>query len=96
LRVVAAASREEAKSANHAKSAIDAYLRLQRQFFSQGAPLLFYSIPEVARDFLNVSRSTVYRLIEAGDLEVVHIRGCSRVPATSLTSFCSDLGLEEI
>lgn len=50
---------------------------------------MFYSIPEVASDYLKVSRSTVYRLIEAGELELVHIRTCARITAESLDSYCA-------
>lgn len=84
LRDVAADSiREEAKSAIHAIAC------LHRQSKFQGASKMFYSIPEVANDYLKVSRSTVYRLIEAGELELVHIRTCARITAESLASYCA-------
>lgn len=54
--------------------------------------MIYYSIPEVANDYLKVSRSTVYRLIETGDLELVHIRSCARITATSLKSYCARHG----
>ena len=55
--------------------------------------MLYYSIPEVAREHLNVSRSTVYRLVEAGELELIHIRSCARITAASLNRYCASRGM---
>jgi excisionase family DNA binding protein len=52
-------------------------------------PLLF-TVAEAAR-LLGVSRSTAYNLISAGELEVVHIGRCIRVPATAAASFVEAL-----
>lgn len=46
------------------------------------APLLL-TIPQAA-DLLAVSRSTVYRLIDDGRLETVHVRGIRRIRPAAL------------
>ena len=45
----------------------------------EGQRMLLNLSDEVARDYLRVSRSTVYRLIEQGELRSVKVRGCTRV-----------------
>gem|GEM_PF-4892910 len=62
--------------------------------FIIGVILNYLSIPEAARDYLKVSRSTVYRLIDGGDLQLVHVRGCSRIPAQSLYDFMEKIQKE--
>lgn len=87
LREVAADSfREEAQPA------IDAVACLPNQLLSQGISMIYYSIPEVAKNHLKVSRSTIYRLIESGDLKLVHFRSCARIPASSLDAYCARRG----
>jgi excisionase family DNA binding protein len=84
LREVAADSfREEAQPA------IDAVACLPNQLLSQGISMIYYSIQEVAKNHLKVSRSTIYRLIESGDLKLVHFRSCARIPASSLDAYCA-------
>jgi excisionase family DNA binding protein len=46
-----------------------------------------------AADALGLGRTTVYELIAAGDLEVVHIGRASRVPAASVVDFVGRLRL---
>jgi excisionase family DNA binding protein len=87
LREVAADSfREEAQPA------FDAVACLPNQLLSQGISMIYYSIPEVAKNHLKVSRSTIYRLIESGDLKLVHFRSCARIPASSLDAYCARRG----
>jgi excisionase family DNA binding protein len=87
LRDVAADSfREEAQPA------INAVACLHRQLKSQGKSMIYYSIPEVAKEHLKVSRSTIYRLIESGDLKLVHFRTCARITASSLDAYCARRG----
>lgn len=54
--------------------------------FSRKAAMLI-SIDEVAQNYLKVSRSTVYRLIEEGAIQMVHVRGCARIPLSSLERY---------
>ena len=90
LREVAADSiREEAQPANYA---IPAVACLPNQLLLQGISMNYYSIPEVAKNHLKVSRSTIYRLIESGDLKLVHFRGCARITAASLDAYCARRG----
>jgi excisionase family DNA binding protein len=90
LREVAADSfREEAKPAITAKPANNAVAFLQIQLLNQGISMMYYTIPEVANNHLKVSRSTIYRLIQAGELKLVHFRTCARVPADSLDAYCA-------
>ena len=51
-----------------------------------GGLVLLLSV-EAAGRALGVSRSTVYELIAAGDLEVVHIRRSVRVPVDAVHDF---------
>lgn len=44
---------------------------------------LAYRIPEAA-ETLGISRSKVYQLIDSGDLPVIHVGHCMRVPAEAL------------
>jgi excisionase family DNA binding protein len=50
------------------------------------------SISDVQR-LLNVSRSTVYRLIERGELGCVHIGRAVRIPAEGVEEFMQRIGL---
>jgi excisionase family DNA binding protein len=50
-----------------------------------GQPLLL-TIPEAAHR-LGVGRTTVYELTSAGELEVVHIGRCARIPTAALDAF---------
>lgn len=56
---------------------------------SEPAPLLF-TIPQAAT-LLGVGRSTAYELITTGQLEVVHIGRCARVPADAIEEFVQRL-----
>jgi len=47
---------------------------------------LLLTIPQAAHR-LGVGRTTVYELTNAGELEVVHIGRCARVPAAALDAF---------
>jgi excisionase family DNA binding protein len=44
-----------------------------------------------AAQVLNVGRSTLYELITAGSLEVVHIGRSTRVPTDAITKLIDDL-----
>ena len=50
-----------------------------------------FTINEVARDYLKVSRTTVYRLIAEASLETVEVRGCRRVTKDSLSKYVEGL-----
>lgn len=52
----------------------------------EGQVVLLYSIVQAARA-LGVGRSTVYELIGAGDLEVVHIGRSARIPVEAIHAF---------
>ena len=43
----------------------------------------YYRVDEVALYF-SVSASTIYRLIDVGDLKAIRLRGCLRVPVDEL------------
>jgi excisionase family DNA binding protein len=47
---------------------------------------------EQAGERLGVSRSTMYRLIAAGDIDVVHVRALTRVEPEELRSYVMRLG----
>jgi len=68
----------------HAKSAIPVNLFIER------AEMLI-SIPEAARDYLKVSRSTVYRLANQGAIQIVHVRGSARIPIRSIEAYLEGL-----
>jgi excisionase family DNA binding protein len=52
--------------------------------------------PTEAADLLGVSRSTVYELLNSGDIESVHIGRARRIPAASLHAFVNRLrGLDD-
>ena len=51
-----------------------------------GSERLLLTIPEAAAR-LGIGRSTVYELTAAGELEVVHIGRCARIPAAALDDF---------
>ena len=48
-----------------------------------------HTIEEIGK-ILNVSRSTVYRLIDRGQILVIDIGGCKRITETSLKKFVKD------
>ena len=48
---------------------------------------LLLTIDDAAR-VLSVSRRTLYRLIDAGDLDAIHIGSARRIPVTSVERFC--------
>jgi excisionase family DNA binding protein len=52
------------------------------------APMLL-TIPEAAR-VLSVGRTTMYALIDAGAIEVVHIGRCIRVPIEAIRLFVEE------
>ena len=68
----------------HAKSATPVNLFIER------AEMLI-SIPEAARDYLKVSRSTVYRLANQGAIQIVHVRGSARIPIRSIEAYLEGL-----
>ena len=47
---------------------------------------LLFTIPECSTS-LRVSRSTIYRLIESGDIETITIRGLKRIRPSALQRF---------
>lgn len=51
---------------------------------------LLLTVTETAR-LLGISRSTAYSLINAGQLEVVHIGRCARVPYAAAVEFVERL-----
>lgn len=44
------------------------------------------SLPQVA-ERLGVSRATAYRLVAAGEFDVVQVRGAKRIPDSSVEAF---------
>jgi excisionase family DNA binding protein len=54
-------------------------------------PMLL-TVSQVAQ-VLNLGRSTVYELIAAGKLEVVHVGRSARIPADSVKALCRHYGL---
>ena len=48
-----------------------------------------HTIEDIGK-ILNVSRSTVYRLIDRGQILVIDVGGCKRITETSLTKFVKD------
>ena len=48
-----------------------------------------HTITDIGK-ILNVSRSTVYRLIDRGDILVINVGGCKRITETSLRNFIKD------
>ena len=66
-----------------------------RKFLStRGLALKLLTINEVSSSVLNVSRSTVYRLIDQGKLHRIRIKGCVRITSKSLESYLADLTRE--
>ena len=51
---------------------------------------LLLTIPQAAQR-LGVGRTTVYELTNAGELEVVHIGRCARIPTASVDAFVERL-----
>ncbi|MCK9878557.1 helix-turn-helix domain-containing protein [Frankia sp. Ag45/Mut15] len=52
--------------------------------------------PTEAADLLGVSRSTVYELLNSGDIESVHIGRARRIPSAALLTFVNRLrGLDD-
>ena len=86
--IATALRRQEANTAN------TAVLYSLFSFIAQGATMKYLSINEVARDYLKVSRSTIYRLINQGEFQLVHVRGCARIPAQSLSVYMEHLEQE--
>jgi excisionase family DNA binding protein len=56
---------------------------------------LLLTIPQAAHR-LRVGRTTVYKLTSAGDLEVVHIGRCARIPAASVDAFVKRMRDESV
>ena len=48
-----------------------------------------HTIEEIGK-ILNISRSTVYRLIDRGDLLVINVVGCRRITDKALKKFVKD------
>ena len=48
---------------------------------------MFYTVTEVAKDHLKVSRATVYRLLSQGHLQGAKLRGCTRITSAELERF---------
>ena len=48
-------------------------------------PMLF-TIAEAGR-ILRLGRTSMYRLVAAGEVEVIHIGRCARIPAEALDAF---------
>ena len=62
--------------------------RWSEQCFSiRKEPNVFYTVREVAKDHLNVSRATIYRLLRQGELQGVKLRGCTRITSAELERF---------
>lgn len=57
---------------------------------SGGGVVLLLSVEEAARA-LGLGRSKTYELIAAGELEVVHIGRCARVPVDSVETYVERL-----
>jgi len=57
-------------------------------------PVLLLSVEEAGKA-LGVSRSTVYELINSGDLEVVHVRRSVRVPVDAIHDFVDRLRADQ-
>lgn len=51
-----------------------------------GEPVLLLSIQGAGRA-LGVGRSTIYQLVQQGDLEVVHIGRAARIPVDSVHDY---------
>lgn len=49
-------------------------------------PRRYLTVPEVAY-YLSVGKSTVYRLVETGELDAVHIGRLIRIPEPALRAF---------
>ena len=52
----------------------------------RGQQVLLLTMSEAAR-VLSIGRTTMYELVGAGDIEVVHIGRCARVPVAALQVF---------
>ncbi|HJV26862.1 MAG TPA: type IV toxin-antitoxin system AbiEi family antitoxin domain-containing protein [Aromatoleum sp.] len=62
--------------------------------YSQNPPLFHRINPTIER--LGISRTTLYRLVEAGELELIHLGPNSRgIPHDSLVKFCAARGIKE-
>lgn len=55
-----------------------------------GHPVVLVTVKEAGR-LLGVGRTTAYELIANGDLEVVHIGRCARVPVSSVLELVETL-----
>lgn len=58
-------------------------------------PRLLLTVVEAA-EVLGVGRSTMYELIRTGQVEVVHLGRCARVPAAALDEFVERLRLDPV
>ncbi|MBW3643221.1 MAG: helix-turn-helix domain-containing protein [Actinobacteria bacterium] len=54
------------------------------------SPRLLLTVVEAA-EVLGIGRSTMYELIRRGEVEVVHLGRCARVPTTALEEFVKRL-----
>ena len=52
--------------------------------------------PTEAARALGIGRSKLYELLQAGDLESIHIGACRRIPADALTALVTRLRGDEI
>lgn len=57
-------------------------------------PILFK--PTEAARALGIGRSKLYELLQAGELESVHIGACRRIPADSLNALVARLRSAEV
>lgn len=64
--------------------------RLLRSGKKGGGVVLLLSVAEAARA-LSLGRSKTYELIASGELEVVHIGRCSRVPVDAVEAYVERL-----
>lgn len=51
-------------------------------------------IEEVANNYFGVSKTKVYRMIEAGDLHRIHLDGCARITKKSVMDYLRRQGVE--
>jgi len=61
-------------------------LAIEHEVLPMEKEILLFTIPESA-DSLRISRSTLYRLIAAGDIETVTVRGIQRIRPIALQRF---------
>ena len=51
-------------------------------------------IDEVAQNYFRVSKTKVYRMIEAGHLHRIHLDGCARITKKSVMDYLQKQGVE--